>query len=112
VSYSIDPLTPTELMDIAESLPHDSGFNGLWYGEVTKNYVNFSIIYSPFDAHGYYDGYVELTVKLPLVDNCIDWYNFHVEFNGRKSRYYAKKHDLLSYIDNTVYDSLSAYSDW
>ena len=97
------------LLDIVDALPHGSGIDCDWNGYVTKHYVSFTNAFHCMDENGMYDGYADFTVKLPLVDGCLLWDEFTIEFNGRQSGYLATKYDLREYLLDTIYYELSEY---
>jgi hypothetical protein len=103
----IDPMTEDCLEDICYFLPHGSGIDCSWYGYVTKGNLCFTNAFHAMDENGYYDGYAQFTVKLPLVDNCVHWDSFTIEFNGRNSAYLNRKYNLRDYIETTIYDGLN-----
>jgi hypothetical protein len=105
--YCVDSMTDDGLLDIADDLPHGSGIDCDWFGYVTKDNVCFTNAYHAMDSNGYYDGYADFTIKLPLVDSCVQWDNFTLHFNGRTSAYLNQKHYLREYLEDTLYYGLS-----
>jgi hypothetical protein len=92
--------------ELINCLPHGSGIDCNWESSVTRNYLNFHNSFQAMNDSGFYVGYADFTVKLPLVDKCVIWNEFDIEFNGHNSRYIAARYDLYDYLIDIVYDSL------
>lgn len=124
----------TAVMDFMNDLPHGSGIDCDWVCTTKGDYVLFSNSYHCMNEWGMYDGYQDFTVKLNkhdfmryivnmgklsvypqsgYTDKIKSWAvvllqlladDMILEFNG--GNYLARKYDLRSYLDETIYYSI------
>lgn len=101
-------------MDACETfqaaLPHGAGINSSWQYRDTGQSVRVSNVFECMNETGYYDGQVEFTViiRKPVL---YKWEGFKLQFNGARSQYYARKYQLRDYLDELIFDCLSAHFD-
>lgn len=88
------------LQKIAEALPHGSGIDSDWVGEVLKNgKLRFYNGYHCMNENGFYEGWQDFRVTINLLDKNPEC-DFKLEFTG--NRYLAQKHMLKDYLGDTI----------
>jgi hypothetical protein len=94
--------------DIVDALPHGSGIDADWQVSVTKRSIRLSNSFHAMDDNGFYDGWADFTVITPRFAMAQHWGDyFQLQFNGRDSAYLNQKHDLRSYLADTINCALS-----
>ena len=117
---SIDNLGVTDsqrelITRIAETLPHGSGINMDWTVTMPKhgNNVRFHCAYHYMDEHGFYDGWIDFSIVLPvhcLGDNTAMAREFELNFHGANYRKLAR-YGLRMYLEDTIAWALRSMSD-
>ena len=88
-----------ELEDIIEYLPSGSGFDTTWEVEYKGKYLKLISSYHVMNNNGYYVGWADFSVIIPL-DNPLD---FRLHFHGERSHYLNKQYLLRDYIEDMLY---------
>ena len=95
--------------DFIEKLPHGSGINCNWHWLIKGQFVCFTNSYHVMNDVGFYVGYQDFTVKIPiapfLAQNFVDMAaQFVLQFNG--NQYLAQYYMLRDYLTDTIYFAL------
>ncbi len=94
-----------DLKILEEVLPHGSGIDCDWEIEQKGNYVYCRNSFHCMNYNGYYDGYADFTVRIPI-DSYSD---FKLMFNGKTAQYKNVKYMLRDYLEDTIYHSLTEH---
>lgn len=87
---------------LVEELPHGSGIDCDWEITATSKSIRFKNSFHNMNQHGYYVGYQDFTVRLPLDSE--DWVgDFILTLNGRRSKC---ADSLREYLTDTIAYSL------
>ncbi len=90
------------LGNIDKAMPSGSGFDDEWhYRFTTPTRVRCSSSYHAMDENGMYDAWVDFNVLLDIKDPEYGRITF-----PKHSTYYAKKHNLRQYFEDTIWGSL------
>jgi hypothetical protein len=109
---------------LEKALPHGSGIDGKWHVSTNNNYIvctNFwhYIVCTNFwhcmDENGFYDGFIDFTVKFKLLDQalfCPLDFTIHAN-NWKHNRYiiekYWKQLGVKEYIEDTIYYAMEQF---
>lgn len=98
------------LIAIIDELPHGSGIDSDWCYYETKGYHCLTNSYHCMNKNGYYDGWMDFTVKMPKsIFNDADRLStdFVLQFN-RATSWQREKHAwrIRDYLDQTIHYSL------
>jgi len=52
-----------------EEIPHGSGIDGKWFIDEKGGKLHFHNFYHGMNGNGYYDGYADFSVIVPIVQN-------------------------------------------
>lgn len=91
--------------DLLDVLPSGSGFDTSWCVDLSKDGKTL-LLYSSYhamDDNGYYCGWADFTVKIPLDVAPSCWrYEFSLQFNGKYSHYLNSRYMLREYFEDTI----------
>jgi hypothetical protein len=87
---------------IIDKLPHGSGIDGDWHIEAKQRTIVASNFYHCMNENGFYDGYADFTLYIPL-KNPID---FKLHFRGEDAQYLNRKYMLRDYLEDTIAECL------
>lgn len=94
--------------DIIDALPHGSGIDCDWVIDVTKQSIRMSNSYHCMDDNGFYCGYADFTVIIPLSVRANHWQDyFKLQFHGDDSQYLNRKHGLREFLEEQISYALS-----
>jgi hypothetical protein len=79
------------------SLPHGSGIDATWEVERTKNHIICRNSYHCMDEYGYYDGWIDFSLKIPKKNPEDFDLHFHTDSAGW---YRVGKYMLRQYLED------------
>lgn len=83
---------------------HGSGIDADWKQSQSKNFLNLHNSFHCLDQNGFYEGWQDFTVKLPLNGLVND---FRLVFNG--TQYLSIKHQLRYYLEDMITLAIDDY---
>ena len=94
-----------DMVTLSNIVPHGSGIDSNWFYEKKKcGTIHVSNSYHHMNDAGYYTGYIDFTVIVPI-KNPLD---FKLQFNGgNRAQYYSKRYMLREYLEDTIYQSIA-----
>jgi hypothetical protein len=87
---------------ITDKLPHGSGIDADWYIETKRQTIVASNSYHCMNDVGYYDGWADFTLYIPLKNPM----NFKLHFGGQDAQYLNRKYMLRDYLEDTIAECL------
>lgn len=93
--------------NVLEMLPHGSGIDCKWEVEEFKPSLVCRNSYHVMNEHGFYDGYIDFSVRISRHEPL----DFEVYFRTSSGRRYAKKNGLKDYLEDTIYWSIRNWLD-
>lgn len=87
-----------------DKLPHGSGIDCTWEIELKKEFIICKNSWHLMNENGYYDGYIDFTIKV----NPDKPEDFKLTFQTNSRGYYQiQKHDLRTYLEEIFYTTLT-----
>lgn len=88
---------------LIDQLPHGSGIDLKWELEVNERWIVCRNGYHCMSDNGFYDGWIDFTVKLPRYVSPKEWKTeFVFQINGKDSHYNATKYyGTRDYLEET-----------
>lgn len=93
--------------NVAQHLPHGAGIDSAWGVSETSNAVTFSNSYHRMTEHGFYDRWIDFSIKIPksaLGDNETMSQQFKLAFHN--DWHIVRDDGLRDYLEDTIYWSL------
>jgi len=85
-----------------------SGFNSSWHSpdyKGKKGKIRLTQAFECMDQNGYYVGYADFSVYF----NPVNWQDFKLEFNGKRSQALNQRFQLREYIEESIYSTLNSF---
>jgi hypothetical protein len=92
---------------VLEMLPHGSGIDCKWEVEEFKPSILCKNSYHVMDENGYYDGYIDFSVRIPKHEPL----DFEVHFATSSGRTHAKDLGLVEYLEDTIFWSIKNWME-
>ncbi len=100
---------------LLQTLPHGSGIDGKWHVSTNNNYIVCTNFWHCMNEYGFYDGFIDFTVKFKLLDQalfCPLDFTLHAN-NWKHNRYkiekYWKQLGVKEYIEDTIYYAMEQF---
>ena len=91
-----------DVEDVRDALPHGSGIDDSWEIDHMGSYFRCYNGYHAMNEDGYYDGWADFSVIIPIKDP----ENFRLHFHGQRSQRLNRRYALREYLEDTIYWSL------
>ena len=96
------------LDDLEELLPHGSGIDYAYELDITDKYLIIKNGWHFMNDAGFYMTGFPFTIRIPIVNNTIDWENFKLSFQVVTSAYYyINGHGIRDYLNELYYYKFS-----